>query len=172
MRAPVRPAVPRPAGARVPIECMRAQSARAHAPDAAQAEVTPNVQFDTIAREWRCKWSADEDKASLVKAQDELTAIIKEVRLLVGSPCALRGRRLVSARESGRPASLLGGAGAPGAFRGAAHRHFTRLLCQRACPLVWALHCVRVRSERALSCRPCTVYVCALRALLCAVTAA
>jgi len=53
-----------------------------------------------------------------------------------------------------------------------AHRHFTRLLCQRACPLVWALHCVRVRSERALSCRPCTVYVCALRALLCAVTAA
>lgn len=119
MRAPVRPAVPRPAGARVPIECMRAQSARAHAPDAAQAEVTPNVQFDTIAREWRCKWSADEDKASLVKAQDELTAIIKEVRLLVGSPCALRGRRLVSARESGRPASQLGGAGAPGAFRGA-----------------------------------------------------
>ena len=46
---------------------------------ASQAEVTPNVKFDTIAREWRCKWSADGDKASLVKAQDELSAIIKEV---------------------------------------------------------------------------------------------
>ena len=41
--------------------------------------MTPNVKFDTIAREWRCKWSADGDKASLVKAQDELSAIIKEV---------------------------------------------------------------------------------------------
>lgn len=43
-------------------------------------EITPNVSFDTIAREWRCKWSADADKASLVKAQDELASILSEVQ--------------------------------------------------------------------------------------------
>ena len=43
-------------------------------------EITPNVSFDTIAREWRCKWSADADKASLVKAQDELASVLAEVQ--------------------------------------------------------------------------------------------
>lgn len=43
-------------------------------------DITPNVSFDTIAREWRCKWSADADKASLVKAQDALTEVLSEVR--------------------------------------------------------------------------------------------
>ena len=47
-------------------------------------DITPNVSFDTIAREWRCKWSADADKASLVKAQDELAAIIKDVKAVQG----------------------------------------------------------------------------------------
>lgn len=42
------------------------------------------MSFDTIAREWRCKWSADADKASLVKAQDELAAIIKDVKAVQG----------------------------------------------------------------------------------------
>eukprot|EP00420_Gonyaulax_spinifera_P021999 CAMPEP_0197891170 /NCGR_PEP_ID=MMETSP1439-20131203/27484_1 /TAXON_ID=66791 /ORGANISM="Gonyaulax spinifera, Strain CCMP409" /LENGTH=36 /DNA_ID= /DNA_START= /DNA_END= /DNA_ORIENTATION= len=31
--------------------------------------ITPSVEFDTIAREWRCKWSGDDDKASLEAAQ-------------------------------------------------------------------------------------------------------
>ncbi len=47
---------------------------------ATMKDITPNVSFDTIAREWRCKWSADNDKASLVKAQDALSEVIKEVR--------------------------------------------------------------------------------------------
>jgi hypothetical protein len=49
-------------------------------------EITPNVSFDTIAREWRCKWSADADKASLVKAQDALASILAEVKLSAASP--------------------------------------------------------------------------------------
>lgn len=32
-------------------------------------EVAPGVVFESIAREWRCKWSPDEDKKSLVEAQ-------------------------------------------------------------------------------------------------------
>lgn len=44
-------------------------------------EITSNVSFDTIAREWRCKWSADGDKASLVAAQDALAGVLAEVHL-------------------------------------------------------------------------------------------
>lgn len=43
--------------------------------------ITPNVEFDTLAREWRCKWSPDDDKASLAACQDALTAIIAEVSI-------------------------------------------------------------------------------------------
>ena len=32
-------------------------------------EITKGVSFDTVAREWRCKWSDTEDKASLAAAQ-------------------------------------------------------------------------------------------------------
>ena len=34
--------------------------------------ITDNISFDTIAREWRCKWSADNNKASLSALQDLL----------------------------------------------------------------------------------------------------
>ncbi|KAJ1485757.1 hypothetical protein T484DRAFT_1792246 [Baffinella frigidus] len=46
--------------------------------------ITPNVEFDTLAREWRCKWSPDDDKASLAACQDALTAIIAEVKAIKG----------------------------------------------------------------------------------------
>jgi len=35
-------------------------------------DIVSNVSFDTVAREMRCKWSADNDKASLVACQDVL----------------------------------------------------------------------------------------------------
>jgi hypothetical protein len=41
---------------------------------------TPAVDFDTIAREWRCKWSPDAEKASLGAAQAALSEILAEVR--------------------------------------------------------------------------------------------
>jgi len=44
--------------------------------------ITDGVEFDTIAREWRMKWSADEDKKSLASAQQSLslfTAAIKKI---------------------------------------------------------------------------------------------
>merc|ERR1711966_206069 len=47
-------------------------------------DITPNVSFDTIAREWRCKWSADSDKASLVAAQDALKEVLSEVKGVKG----------------------------------------------------------------------------------------
>ena len=32
-------------------------------------KIVDGVKFSTIARDWRCKWSADADKASLSAAQ-------------------------------------------------------------------------------------------------------
>mmetsp|Transcript_19922 Transcript_19922/g.49467 ORF Transcript_19922/g.49467 Transcript_19922/m.49467 type:complete len:114 (+) Transcript_19922:186-527(+) len=37
--------------------------------------ITPNVSFDHVAREWRCKWSSDHDSASLSACQDALTSL-------------------------------------------------------------------------------------------------
>jgi hypothetical protein len=45
-------------------------------------EICDGVSFDTISREWRCKWSPDDDKASLVEAQkalEEILPIVKDV---------------------------------------------------------------------------------------------
>jgi hypothetical protein len=53
---------------------------RGGATNTAMVDITPNVSFDTIAREWRCKWSGDNDKASLVKAQDAITEVLAEVQ--------------------------------------------------------------------------------------------
>ena len=36
------------------------------------ATIVEGVEFDTIAREWRCKWSTDNDKKSLVELQQTL----------------------------------------------------------------------------------------------------
>jgi len=41
--------------------------------------ICPGVEFSTIAREWRCKWSADNDKASLEALQKELNGIMSKV---------------------------------------------------------------------------------------------
>ena len=32
-------------------------------------EIAPGVEFNKIAREWRCKWSPEDEKTSLVEAQ-------------------------------------------------------------------------------------------------------
>merc|ERR1711976_311191 len=42
--------------------------------------ITEGVEFNTIAREWRCKWSADNDKASLAAAQKVLNEYRDQVR--------------------------------------------------------------------------------------------
>jgi hypothetical protein len=42
--------------------------------------IAEGVEFDTIAREWRCKWSADNDKASLVAAQKEINEVLAQVK--------------------------------------------------------------------------------------------
>lgn len=44
----------------------------------------PFVKFENIAREWRCKWSADNDNASLMAAQAKLEDILPDVSSLDG----------------------------------------------------------------------------------------
>jgi len=46
--------------------------------------IAEGVDFDTIAREWRCKWSPDDDKASLVAAQKALEEVLDEVKAVEG----------------------------------------------------------------------------------------
>lgn len=43
------------------------------------------VTFDTIAREWRCKWSEADEKASLSAAQDLLTATLPAIKAVEGA---------------------------------------------------------------------------------------
>jgi len=46
--------------------------------------ITSGVEFDTVAREWRCKWSADNDKASLQEAQKVLDSVLADLKALDG----------------------------------------------------------------------------------------
>jgi hypothetical protein len=46
--------------------------------------ITEGVEFDTIAREWRCKWSADADKKSLQEAQKLLDETLPALKALDG----------------------------------------------------------------------------------------
>ena len=46
----------------------------------AMIEITQGVSFDTIAREWRCKWSEDGDKASLALAQKVLEKYLPQMK--------------------------------------------------------------------------------------------
>lgn len=48
------------------------------------ATIVDGVDFDTIAREWRCKWSGDDDKKSLAEAQKALNAILADVKAVDG----------------------------------------------------------------------------------------
>lgn len=47
-------------------------------------EITKSVKFDNIAREWRCKWSADNDKASLNAAQQALEDVLADLSSVEG----------------------------------------------------------------------------------------
>eukprot|EP00283_Hemiselmis_rufescens_P002660 CAMPEP_0173431512 /NCGR_PEP_ID=MMETSP1357-20121228/9632_1 /TAXON_ID=77926 /ORGANISM="Hemiselmis rufescens, Strain PCC563" /LENGTH=165 /DNA_ID=CAMNT_0014396001 /DNA_START=44 /DNA_END=541 /DNA_ORIENTATION=+ len=62
----------------------RGLALRGGASGASMIDITPNVSFDTIAREWRCKWSEDNDKESLVKAQEAIDEVIKDVKGVKG----------------------------------------------------------------------------------------
>eukprot|EP00959_Pyramimonas_sp_CCMP1952_P188118 3933675-Pyramimonas_sp.AAC.2 len=47
-------------------------------------EICKGVSFDKVAREWRCKWSDDADKASLVKCQEALDSVLAQVKGTAG----------------------------------------------------------------------------------------
>lgn len=46
--------------------------------------ITEGVEFDTIAREWRCKWSGDNDKKSLAEAQTALNDVLADIKAVDG----------------------------------------------------------------------------------------
>lgn len=46
--------------------------------------ITDGVQFDTIAREWRCKWSPDDDKKSLQALQKVLDESKEDIKKIEG----------------------------------------------------------------------------------------
>ena len=46
--------------------------------------ITEGVDFDTVAREWRCKWVGDNDNKSLQEAQKALNGILVEVKKIDG----------------------------------------------------------------------------------------
>jgi hypothetical protein len=52
--------------------------------DSSMGTITEGVEFDTVAREWRCKWSADNDKKSLADAQKALNAVLANVKAVDG----------------------------------------------------------------------------------------
>ncbi|CAJ1409393.1 unnamed protein product [Effrenium voratum] len=47
--------------------------------------ITDAVKFENIAREWRCKWSGDNEKASLTAAQKALEEVLPKVKEVSGS---------------------------------------------------------------------------------------
>jgi len=48
------------------------------------ASIAEGIDFDTVAREWRCKWSVDEEKASLVAAQKAFELVLPELKEVDG----------------------------------------------------------------------------------------
>uniref|UniRef100_A0A7S2KE72 Uncharacterized protein n=1 Tax=Leptocylindrus danicus TaxID=163516 RepID=A0A7S2KE72_9STRA len=46
--------------------------------------IADGVEFDTVAREWRCKWSPDDEKASLVAAQKALEEVVGDIKGVEG----------------------------------------------------------------------------------------
>ena len=47
-------------------------------------KITEGVEFDTVAREWRCKWSPDDDKKSLQELQTALASVTDEIKKVDG----------------------------------------------------------------------------------------
>ncbi|KAA8495656.1 hypothetical protein FVE85_1811 [Porphyridium purpureum] len=47
-------------------------------------EIVKGVSFDTIAREWRFKWSPENEKKSLEEAQQLLEEVLPEVKSVDG----------------------------------------------------------------------------------------
>lgn len=47
-------------------------------------EITKSVKFDNIAREWRCKWSDENEKASLDAAQKALDDVLADLSSVEG----------------------------------------------------------------------------------------
>ena len=46
--------------------------------------IVEGVEFDTIAREWRCKWSAEDDKKSLSELQRALNESKDKIKVIDG----------------------------------------------------------------------------------------
>mmetsp|Transcript_65740 Transcript_65740/g.132320 ORF Transcript_65740/g.132320 Transcript_65740/m.132320 type:complete len:145 (-) Transcript_65740:399-833(-) len=50
----------------------------------ANVEITKGVEFDTVAREWRMKWSEEKEKESLAQVQEIVDATLGEIKAIDG----------------------------------------------------------------------------------------
>lgn len=57
----------------------------AEVPNGEYQDVTTGVQFNRIAREWRCKWSDEKDSYSLVEAQKVIDELVPQLRGMPGA---------------------------------------------------------------------------------------
>ena len=80
-------------------------------------DITSNVSFDTVAREWRLKWSGESDKASLVAVQDVLSSFESKIKAVAG---VKRVQRIVCGGCLDFKVIVALDAGAFGAWEGAA----------------------------------------------------
>lgn len=48
------------------------------------ATIAEGIDFDTVAREWRCKWSVEQDKASLVAVQKAFESYLPQLKKVDG----------------------------------------------------------------------------------------
>jgi hypothetical protein len=52
--------------------------------DRSFSTIAEGVDFDTVAREWRCRWSVEDDKASLVAAQKAFEKSLEQLKQVDG----------------------------------------------------------------------------------------
>ena len=64
--------------------CMLSSNPSTNQYNRTMVNIAEGVDFDTIAREWRCKWSPDNEKKSLVETQKALGEILEELKAVDG----------------------------------------------------------------------------------------
>ena len=60
-------------------KCISRLSVQMDEKDAQMKQIVDGVEFDTIAREWRCKFISDGNKASLVACQMALESVAQDL---------------------------------------------------------------------------------------------
>lgn len=66
-------------------EAQASAFAKKEVAESSQLQIAKNVSFDTVAREWRCKWSEKDDKKSLSALQKILDDRLPRLKQIKGA---------------------------------------------------------------------------------------